>query len=96
MQRFLLPAMIALTVLGGPAVALIARAPEEGGPVLVVAANPDASIRGAGGRPFGPGRAPLGSLATSNDPEFAQRLRESGAWLVLDGRILSAICGAGS
>lgn len=93
MQRVLVPAMFALAVLAGPAVALVARPPADGGPFLVIAAHPDATIVRAGGTRLSPLGAPLGALAASGDPGFARRLREGGAWLVLDGRVLAAICG---
>ena len=40
------------------------------------------------------GSAPLGVLAYSDDPAFADNLRAAGAWAVLDGRRIAALCGA--
>lgn len=52
-------------------------------------------LRRAGGRPIGPTRAPLAMLAVaeSHPESFSERLRNEGAWLVLDGAIAAQICG---
>lgn len=94
MQRFLVPAFFATSLVVAPAITLVGHAPASGGPVLVIAAHADAIIRRAGGRQVGLAAAPLGSLAASSDPEFPRRLRQGGAWLVLDGSVLASICGA--
>ncbi len=93
MRRLSIPVMIALAVFGGPAATVAARPAAAGFPVLVIAADPEAVVARAGGTPVAPISAPLGTLAAAGDPDFIQRLRDGGAWLVLDGRVLAAICG---
>lgn len=93
MQRFAVLTMICLSVLAGPAALFAAPPASSGRPVLVIAPNPEAVVSGAGGRPVALGRAPLGTLAASAAPDFVSRLRKNGAWFVLDGRALAAICG---
>ena len=84
-------------VLSGPLFALAGARPDPTSVLLVVVspAGPGAVdvIRAAGGVPIGPNRAPLASLAAPAAPDFALRLRDAGAWLVLDGQRLAAICG---
>lgn len=54
----------------------------DGGPAGVVAA--------AGGREVSPMRAPFAVLAVFDTQTTA---RSIGAWMVLDGRVIAAICG---
>lgn len=81
----------------GPVI-VFASAPAEGaGPVLVISgwgARAESVIARAGGQVYGPVRAPLGLLAFSDDPAFAANLRAAGAWAVLDGSRIAALCGA--
>jgi hypothetical protein len=56
--------------------------------------TPEALIEQAGGWPIGPSRAPLGILATSDTPDFHQRLNALGAWTLSNPNLLSLICGA--
>ena len=93
MRRYSTPIMIFLAVVAGPAVTLAARPVEPGQPLLVIAADPGAVVARAGGAPVSPVSAPIGTLAAAPDPDFARRLKDGGAWLVLDGRVLAAICG---
>jgi hypothetical protein len=51
-------------------------------------------VRNSGGRVIGPASAPLASLAVSDDPEFIERLRSFGTFMVLDGRSIAQLCGA--
>lgn len=88
--------------LAGPAATLAAAPLPVEGPVLVVGplgADRDAMIRQAGGRPLGAIDALLGELAmvvTGDVATFAGALRAAGAWAVLDGRAILALCGAGT
>jgi len=69
--------------------------PQDGAPVLVVAApwsgGPAQIIAQIGGQEIAPGRAPFGALAILDDPSLA---RDAGAWAVLDGRVIARLCGA--
>ncbi len=88
--------LIVATGLAGPVLALASAHPVGGDVMLVVAApwtDRDALILSAGGAPVGPRSAPLGSLAVSDDGDFAAALMARGAWMVLDGRLLASICG---
>ncbi len=50
-------------------------------------------VAAAGGRLVGLEDAAFGALAASASPDFIERLRAEGAWLVIDGRPLAAFCG---
>jgi hypothetical protein len=69
-------------------------APEPGQPVLVVAppwsGGAAEIVERASGREIYPTRAPLAVMAVFDDPS---QLETAGAWLVLDGRRVAAICG---
>ena len=84
-------------VLSGPLLALASARPGPASLLLVVVppAGPDAVavIRAAGGVPVGPRQAPLAAFAAAPAPHFAERLRSQGAWMVLDGDRLAALCG---
>jgi hypothetical protein len=41
----------------------------------------------------GPSQAALAGFASSRAPDFPRRLRDAGAWLVLDGARIARICG---
>lgn len=85
-----------LAVAATPLALLSAAPPRAGAPVLVIAApwrDAGAIIAAAGGAVLGPQTAPLATIATSDRPDFAARLRRSGAFAVLDGTRLAAICG---
>ena len=47
----------------------------------------------AGGELIGPRQAVFGSLAISEDPNFAALLKSSGAWFVVDGQTFARLCG---
>ncbi len=96
MQVPLTAAMIAGSLLAGPVLALVSAPPAGDGIVLVLAppwADRGTIIEASGGAPVGLADAPLGTLAASPAPDFAEKLRARGAWLVIDGRPLAAICG---
>lgn len=95
MQSAFLILSLALFVLTGPILALLA-APVGDGPVLVIApgaAQRDAIVHHAGGHVIGPLRGVLGTLAISESSDFPQQLRANGAWFVGDGRKVAALCG---
>ncbi|MEC7300656.1 MAG: hypothetical protein VXW43_18510, partial [Pseudomonadota bacterium] len=70
------------------------------GPVLVLTppwGDALQVVADAGGRPVGPGQSWLGLLATPETADltadFPAALRASGAWAVLNGRVVAALCG---
>lgn len=88
--------LIMMPLLALPIMIVASAGPFSGGPVLVVSPwgeATQANISQAGGRLIGPQSAPLGAFATSDDPDFPQRLKASGAWAVINGARLAAICG---
>jgi hypothetical protein len=93
-------AFIALLMccIGGPPVLALASAPGPAeGPRLVLHApwaDGVALVRRAGGDPVGPFHAPMGVLAFASDnAAFDRRLREAGAWAVVNGTSIAALCG---
>ena len=80
----------------GPVIVLASAPPRGDAPFLVVSgwgSEAEARVLEAGGRIVGPMRAPLGVFATSDDPGFARALRAAGAWAVIDGGRIAALCG---
>ena len=95
MQSVLIATTLSVTLMTPLAVAL-ADAPHEGRPVLVLLspwADADAVVRSAGGQVIGPLSAPFATLAYSQDPDFAAKLRAAGAFAVRDGQQLAKLCG---
>lgn len=83
-----------LALLGPAALALSEPARSPAGPLLVIAGpQTEQVIAAAGGRLVGPRQPRFGRLSQGADPEFAQRLRRAGAWLVISDPRLLAICG---
>lgn len=81
----------------GPLIVFASSPADGNGPLLVVSGWGHDGLRlvaEAGGQIYGPVRAPLGVLAFSADPAFADTLRAAGAWAVLDGSKIAALCGA--
>ena len=98
MQSAFIALSITLFVLSGPLLALLAAPPGDG-PILVIApgeAHREGMVRQAGGQVLGPVQGLLGTLAISQDPDFPKHLRDSGAWFVVDGRSVAALCGVTS
>lgn len=95
-QKLALACMIPGMFLGVPLLALTAQPPIAGKPMLVVV-PPWGSVAdvvsGAGGRLIGPQLAILGGLAVADTPNFREKLKEAGAWAVLDGRRTALLCG---
>ncbi len=89
-----------LAVVLTPVVLVMSSPPQQGEPVLVLAPvggqGLDKIIANAGGEVLGPEQAPLATLAYSSDPDFINQLHLSGAWLVLNGSRIAAICGVSS
>ncbi len=95
-QKLALAGMILGLVFGVPVLALTAQPPVAGQPVLVVVApwvSLDHVVGGAGGRLIGPRVAMLGGLAVADRPNFIQKLKQAGAWAVVDGRKTALLCG---
>lgn len=90
-------AMGIICALVGPALALVSSPAVPGEPVLVLTLPWNGSAEGlieqSGGFALGPISVPLATLAMPEAPDFIQKLKSGGAWLVLDGRRLAAICG---
>ncbi|MBO9407585.1 hypothetical protein J7399_09110 [Shimia sp. R9_1] len=93
-----LPAILAtvfcLTVT--PVLAVVSAPLTEGGPVVVVAgpgADLEAIVKASDGWLVGVSRAPMAVMGMSDSANFEDRLKENGAWAILDGRALSWLCG---
>lgn len=67
-----------------------------GEPVLVISApwREDAAdvIRRAGLQEISPERAPFGALTALSDASEVERLKNNGAWFVVDGRLVAQLC----
>lgn len=51
-------------------------------------------VEQAGGRPIGPQSNALATLAAGDDADsFIKRVGQAGAWAILDGAALAALCG---
>ncbi len=95
-QKLALVCMVLGMFFGVPLLALTAQPPVAGKPMLVVVppwASIPAVVSKAGGRIIGPQLATLGGLAVADTPNFRQKLKEAGAWAVLDGRRTALLCG---
>ena len=82
--------------LSAPFISLAGSTPVPGGIALVIAppwVATEAIVDAAGGRAVGPVSVPLGMLAQSDTPDFADKLRKAGAWFVADGRPVALLCG---
>ncbi len=96
MRGYLYIVVALAALIAGPAITLASAPPLAGDLVLVVSAdkaNRTLHITNAGGRLVGPEEAAFGSFAMSEDPEFVQKLKSSGFWLVFDGRQFARLCG---
>lgn len=89
---------ITLNLLIAP-IALVAMAqPQLGEPLLVIAnpwedASADRVILDADGTLIGPEQAPIASMTVFDDNSLLERLDQSGAWIVIAAKNLSALCG---
>lgn len=93
-----LPAVLATVfcLVVTPALAILGAPLKEGGPVVVVAgpgADLETIIEASGGWVVGMSRAPLAIMGTSDAADFKAKLKENGAWAVLDGESLAWLCG---
>lgn len=97
LDRLILTAFFLLALVASPVVLVASSTPRDGIPVIVVGApwgdRLETVISQAGGQILGPESAPFARIATSDTPEFFQRLRDAGAWAVLDGTRLATLCG---
>ncbi|MEO0945436.1 MAG: hypothetical protein AAFY06_11425 [Pseudomonadota bacterium] len=87
---------VACVGLTGPVLALMTSEPRTGEIMLVIGPDPvahQAAVRKAGGRVIGPDLARFGVLALAESDAFAAELVAQGAWLVVDGRRVAALCG---
>ncbi|MCB1331831.1 MAG: hypothetical protein KDK28_21230 [Maritimibacter sp.] len=97
MRALALFALPLMSILIGPVIVFASAPVEAHGAVLVISRWGDRTeqvVAAAGGQVYGPVRAPLGVLAFSDDPAFADNLRAAGAWAVLAGDRIATICGA--
>ncbi|QPM91607.1 hypothetical protein [Pseudooceanicola algae] len=92
--------IVAMTFLGlclsGPVLGLASLPRASHGLVLVLSgpwADREAAIAAAGGHGVGPTWAPMATLAQAGNPDFGDRLREAGAFLVVDGTAVAKFCG---
>lgn len=97
-QRITLVLALCLGALAGPFAAIASMPAQGDGPVLVVApfgqvALARHAVDAAGGDLIGPERALIAVMAYSRDEGFAEKLKESGTWLVLDARAIAQVCG---
>ncbi len=92
-------AILALGLTGPVAVLSAGPVPEPFAAVLVVTppwVSATEVIQRAGGALRGPVQPRLGRIASSQDPEFENRLRREGAWLIINDTRLLAFCGVRS
>lgn len=97
MPANLLPLLALLGTLAVTPLAAVLSAPVGEGPVLLIVppwADADALLAASGGHAVGPTRAPFALLATYPSPAAARAASGYGAWAVLGGEALAAICGA--
>lgn len=94
LKPLLLPLVFGFAlVLSGPiSVIAMAPLPNGDGPILVIGPDAEALVRKAGGKIVTPVPAPFATLATGGD-DFVDRALIGGAWRVLDGQWIAAICG---
>lgn len=96
LPAFLLPVV---AIIASPLIVVLSAKAPDSAPVLVIApwgAATETQIVLAGGQLVGPLRAPLAALARSDNPDFGAALRLAGAWAVIDGGRIAALCGAES
>ncbi|AML51612.1 hypothetical protein [Falsihalocynthiibacter arcticus] len=97
MDRVAIFLMCVLGLLAAPA-AVVLSAPVTEGQVMLIVAPPwqnaqDIILR-AKADSVGPKTAPFAAFAASDTPGLEARLKHAGAWAVLDGQIISQLCGA--
>jgi hypothetical protein len=98
-QVLTLAFLLGLSGLSGPALAIALAPPPGDGPVLVLAGpwsdGAAAIIHASGGDVLGPRDTAFAAFAAppSDDPGFAARLLSLGAFRVIDGGALAALCG---
>lgn len=89
-------AVFAISLLAGPVLA-IANAEPIPGEISLVIGPPwrslEALVTASDGKLIGPGANRYGALAVSDNPDFFDDLKASGAWFVLDGTRMAQLCG---
>lgn len=98
MDRLLPIPLIVLAGLTGPAIAVASGQARADRPVLVIAPPwraPADLVEAAGGRLAAPLPAPLAAIAAPGAPDLPDRLRDAGAWFLLDGSAVLRLCGSG-
>ncbi len=89
-------AAAAFCLLVAPVLTLVSAPVQAGGPLIVVASprtDLTAIVEKSGGWVVGVTRAPLAIMGFSESEDFEQRLRQNGAWAILDGETLAWLCG---
>ena len=87
---------VAIGIFAGPIAALTFAEPARSDIALVIAppwVAHDELIEAADGKIIGPTSAYFGVLATSEQADFVETVKSKGAWFVLDGERMAAICG---
>lgn len=96
MSFYLHGSVVAAACCVGPVLAFANAQPVPGDIMLVVVPPWRDSLHivaDSNGRPIGPMTSAFGTLALSDDPDFADYLRSNGAWFVVDGKSIASICG---
>ncbi|MGP6086797.1 hypothetical protein [Antarctobacter jejuensis] len=97
MSKAVFIGLLASSLCAPPVLAVLSTPLPQDGPRLVL--HPPwvdgvRLVQLAGGRPIGPNRAPIGVLAFASDNvDFDHRLHAAGAWTVLGGKSVAALCG---
>jgi len=80
-------------LIAAPASLLMSQRPVGVGPALLIAADPADVAIASGVEILGPVAAPFAVFVAVASAERMQALRQNGAWFILDGRIVSFVCG---
>ena len=97
MKPILFVVFATLTVLTSPLLAIAAQGPPAMYGVALVVASPAGQsigdiLKASDMTDAFPGRAPIGAFVVLEDADSLQRLRENGAWFVIDGKRILAFC----
>ncbi|CUH88342.1 hypothetical protein PH5382_02277 [Phaeobacter sp. CECT 5382] len=97
MRHLIFCSLAFLSMLLAPVLVLFgSNSLRAGEPVLVVTLpwGPSAAsiVSSAGLFEISPETAPFGALTVLTNPADAKRLRENGAWFVLDGKTVAQLC----
>lgn len=89
-------AATAFCLVVAPVLTIVSAPVQAGGPLLVVAGpktDLTEMVERSGGWVVGVSRAPLAVMGFSETNDFEKRLRQNGAWAILDGETLAWLCG---